>query len=61
MQIIYNNSVVASRTCARKQAKRTLDVPNLGPGDCDARLTNTAGVSLKYTIKLKLTAPDQTQ
>lgn len=61
MQIICNNGVVASRTFARKQAKRTLDLPNLGPGDCDARLTNTAGVSLNYTIKLQLTAPDQAQ
>jgi hypothetical protein len=59
MQIVCNGSVVATRTFARKQAKRTLDVPNLGPAECDARLTSTTGVSLKYTIKLQLTAPDQ--
>jgi hypothetical protein len=60
MQVICNGTVVGTRTFARKQAKRTLDVPNLGPGDCDARLTNTSGVSLKYTIKLLLIAPEQT-
>ena len=59
MQVICNGTVVGTRTFARKQAKRTLDVPNLGPGDCDARLTNTSGVSLKYTIKLLLIAPEQ--
>jgi predicted thioesterase len=58
MQVICNDTVVGTRTFARKQAKRTLDIPNLGPGDCDARLTNTSGVSLKYTIKLLLIAPE---
>jgi hypothetical protein len=60
MQIICNGSVVASRTFARKQSKRTLDVPNLGPGDCDARLTNTTGVSLKYTVKVQLAVEGET-
>jgi hypothetical protein len=60
IQIICNNSVVATRTFARKQAKRTLDVPNLGPATCDARLVNTVGVSLKYTLKLQLAVEGET-
>jgi hypothetical protein len=54
MQIVCNNTVVATRTFTRKQSKRTLDVPNLGPATCDARLVNTVGVSLKYTLKVQL-------
>lgn len=54
MQIVCNDAVVATRTFTRKQSKRTLDVPNLGPATCDARLTNTVGVSLKYTLKVQL-------
>jgi hypothetical protein len=54
MQIVCNNTVVATQTFSRRQAKRTLDVPNLGPADCDARLVSTTKVSLKYTIRLQL-------
>jgi hypothetical protein len=54
MQIVCNGSVVATKTFARRQATQTLDVPNLGPADCDARLISTSRVSLKYTIRLQL-------
>jgi hypothetical protein len=54
MQIVCNNTVVATQTFSRRQAKRTLDVPNLGPADCDARLVSTTKVSLKYTLRLQL-------
>ena len=53
-QIVCNNSVVATQTFARGRAKGTLDVPNLGPADCDARLVSTISVKLKYTLKLQL-------
>ena len=54
MQIVCNGSVVATQTFARRQGTRTLDVPNLGPADCDARLVSTVKVSLKYSIRLQL-------
>jgi hypothetical protein len=60
MQIICNGSVVAKKTFVRRQAKGMLDVKNLGPGDCDARLTNTTGVSLKYTVKVQLAVEGET-
>ena len=41
------------------QKVRTLDLPNMGPGDCDARLVSSAPVSLKFNLRLQLTAPDQ--
>lgn len=60
MQIVCNGSVVATRTFARKQAKRTLDLPNLGPADCDARLVNTVRVPLKYTLRVQLAVEGET-
>ena len=49
-----NNTVLATQTFAHGRAKGTLDVPNLGPADCDARLVSTSSVKLKYTLKLQL-------
>jgi hypothetical protein len=54
MQIVCDSKVVATQTFARTQGKRTLDVPHLGPAECDARLVSTAKVSLKFTIRLQL-------
>jgi hypothetical protein len=53
-QIVCNNTVLATLTFARGRAKGTLDVPNLGPADCDARLVSSSAVKLKYTLKLQL-------
>ena len=53
-QIVCNSSVVATQTFARGRAKGTLDIPNLGPADCDARVVSTAPFSLKYTLRLQL-------
>src|SRR3954447_16967813 len=59
IQVRCNGTVAATRTIAKGQKTRTLDLPNMGPGDCDARLVSSASVSLKYTLRLQLTAPDQ--
>jgi hypothetical protein len=59
-QIVCNGSVVASQTFARGRAKGTLDVPDLGPADCDARLVSTTRVSLKYTLRLQLAVEGET-
>ncbi len=53
-EIVCDGSLVASQTFGRRRAKGTLDVPNLGPADCEARLIDTTSVSLKYTLRLEL-------
>jgi hypothetical protein len=45
---------IASRTIARGQQRRTLDVRNLGPGDCQTRLVSTSPSSHTYVIQLRL-------
>jgi hypothetical protein len=59
IQVVCNSKVAGTRTITKGQKKRTLTLPNMGPGDCDARLISAAPVSLKYTLRLKLEAPDQ--
>jgi predicted thioesterase len=59
IQVVCNGTVAGSRTIGKGQATRTLDLPNMGPGDCDARIVNSTGVSLKYTLRLTLRSPDQ--
>jgi hypothetical protein len=55
MQVICNGTVAGSKAFTRGKSKLTLDIRNLGPGDCDARLTNTtARVLLKYTLRVQL-------
>jgi hypothetical protein len=53
-QIICGGTIVASQPFGRGRAQRTLDVPNLGPADCAARLVSTARISLAYTLRLRL-------
>jgi hypothetical protein len=60
MQVVCNGTVLATQTFGRGRAKGTLDVPNLGPADCDARLVSTAAVTLKYTLHLELSVEGQT-
>jgi predicted thioesterase len=60
IQVVCNGKVAGTRTIAKGQKTRTLVLPNMGPGDCDARLVSAAPVSLKYTLRLQLQAPGQT-
>jgi hypothetical protein len=53
-EVLCGGHVVASRAFARKQAKRTIDLPNLGPATCEARLVSNVGVSLGYVLRLRL-------
>jgi predicted thioesterase len=53
-QIVCNGTTVVSQTFARGRAQRTLDVPSLGPAECEARLVSTSRVSLGYTLRLRL-------
>jgi hypothetical protein len=54
VQIVCNGTVVVSQPLGKGRARRTLDVPNLGPADCDARLVSAVGVTLSYTLRLRL-------
>jgi hypothetical protein len=53
-QVVCDGTVVATRTFGKGQAKRTLDLPNLGPASCDARLVSGVSTSLSYTLRLTL-------
>jgi predicted thioesterase len=59
IQVVCNGTVAGTQTLARGQRTRTLDLPSMGPGDCDARLVSSAPVSLKYTLRLQLQSPEQ--
>jgi hypothetical protein len=53
-EVLCNGKRVASRTFTRRVSTRTIDVPNLGPADCTARLVNATGVRLAYSLSLRL-------
>jgi len=53
-QVVCGGSVVSTQTFGRGRTQRVLDVPNLGPADCEARLVSTTSVSLSYTLRLSL-------
>jgi hypothetical protein len=54
-EVVCNGSRVAARTFTRGVSSRTIDVPNLGPANCSARLVSTTGVRLSYSLRLRLT------
>jgi hypothetical protein len=53
-QLVCNDVVVASRIFRKGQARRTLDIPNLGPATCYARLVSGVSTSLTYTLRISL-------
>jgi predicted thioesterase len=59
IQVLCGGTVAGTRTIAKGQKTRTLDLKNMGPGQCEARLVSAAPVTLRYTVHLKLTSPEQ--
>lgn len=53
-QIVCNGALAGTITFRKGQTRRTLDLPNLGPGSCDARVVSTSAVALRYTMQLRL-------
>jgi hypothetical protein len=53
-QVVCDGRVLSTKTFVRGVATRTIDLPHLGPADCDARLISNAGVKLSYTLRLRL-------
>ena len=54
IQVVCNGAVAGTQTIGKGQKVRTLDLPSMGPGDCDARLVSSSPVALKYTLRLQL-------
>jgi hypothetical protein len=54
MDVTCNGTRVASQLFTKGRSTRTINVANLGPGECSARLVSTTGVKLTYTLRLRL-------
>ena len=50
--LVCDERFVVTRTFRKGQAKRTFDVPNLGPATCDVRIVSTVSASLRYTLHI---------
>jgi hypothetical protein len=59
-QIVCNGRTIANQPLARGRAARTIDLRNQGPGECFARLVNTSGIRLTYTLRLRLALESET-
>jgi len=53
-QLVCDERVVVTRTFGKGQAKRTFDIPNLGPATCDVRLVSSVSIRLRYTLRVTL-------
>jgi hypothetical protein len=51
-QLVCDERVVVTRTFRKGQAKRTFDIPNLGPATCDVRLVSSVSTTLSYTLRI---------
>ena len=60
LQVVCNGTVAGTQAIGKGQKTRTLDLPDMGPGDCDARLISNASVTLKFTLRLQLQSPEPT-
>jgi hypothetical protein len=54
VEVNCNGRRVSTQNFVRGRATRTIDVPNLGPATCAARLVSTTGVRLTYSLRLRL-------
>jgi hypothetical protein len=54
-QLVCDERVIVTRTFGKGQAKRTWDIPNLGPATCDVRLVSSVSARLRYTLRITLT------
>lgn len=54
-QLVCDGSVLVTRTFSKGQARRTFDLPNLGPASCDVRIVSSVSARLRYTLRVTLT------
>jgi hypothetical protein len=52
--VVCNGRVVASQPFGKGRATRTIDLPNLGPAECQARVTSTVPVRMTYNLRVRL-------
>jgi hypothetical protein len=53
-QVVCDDKVVATGNFNKGRTKRVLDLPNMGPADCEARVVSTSSVKLAYTLRLRV-------
>ncbi|MDQ2968949.1 MAG: hypothetical protein M3R37_11605 [Actinomycetota bacterium] len=53
-QLVCDDNVLVTRTFGKGQARRTFDIPNLGPATCDVRLVSSVSARLSYTLRIAL-------
>ena len=58
VEVVCMGLRLASRTFTRGVRTRTLDVSNLGPAECQARLVSTSRFAARYTLRLRLAAEE---
>lgn len=54
VQVVCDGRVAGSANFGKGRAKRTLDLPNMGPAECQARVVSTSAVRLTYTMRLQV-------
>lgn len=52
--LVCDGKAVVTRTFRKGQAKRTFNIPNLGPANCYVRLASSASTSLTYSLRVSL-------
>jgi hypothetical protein len=59
LELVCDDSRVATRTLGRGQRSRTLDVRGLGPARCQVAVASTSRSSLSYVLRLRLAVEAQ--
>ena len=52
--LVCDERVIVTRTFGKGQAKRSFDIPNLGPASCDVRLVSSVLARLRYSLRITL-------
>jgi hypothetical protein len=58
-EIVCNGRRVATQNFGSGRTTRVLDVRNLGPAQCQARLVSTSAVAHRFTVRLRLAVESQ--
>lgn len=53
-QVVCDGRIVANQPFGKGRTRRVLDIRNLGPAECEARVVSTTSVALTYTLRLRL-------